>query len=219
MEGDILNEQQLTVESIPTETAVLITQEVQKDVAGEEDEGTREFYGELMQDQRESEFLFLDWYKQQFAPQKLLYMGSGHDTIPKHVFGKVRVIHLSMEDYLTVENTDTKDKRYFPELGSGIKVIGNATEASFKDSSIDTVFLQDMSPDSMNSLGEEITRMLKDEGQVILSRMMLTSDKFEDQVSFLKESDKYKQVNIPQNLQSRGISESEFYVFGKKKVE
>lgn len=219
MEGDISDEQQLAAESIPAKTAELITQEVKKDIAGEEDEQTREFYDELMKDQRESEFLLPTWYKEKVDPQRVIYMGSGHDVIPKHVFGEDKIVHLSMEDYLIDEETGVKDKRYFPELGSGIKAIGDATEASFKNGSFDAVFIQDMTPDNIDSFGEEITRLLKDGGGVILSKTMLTSDKFEGQVSFLKESDNYKQVVVPQNLQSRGMSDNEFFVFRKEKAE
>ena len=207
------------LEKITPEVEKLILSEMEKDIAGVEDEATKEFYRELVHDFRESEYLFLRWMGDKFKPAKVLYMASGHDIVPKTVLGEEHVVHMSMENYLSVagESGETyRDKKYYPGLGGGRKVIGNVTHTPFADSSFQAVLLQDLPIPEIEGLRQQAKRVVESGGVIVLSRSLQTVESEEIQLSQLDKDPELERLEIPQELQERGVSESKFFVYRKK---
>lgn len=112
-----------------------IEEEVAKNVLPlrEDDPWTANFVEEYDRDYKEAQYLLLDWLKNSFPTEKVLYAGSGFDILPKFVLGEEKVFHTSLEGY----NTD--EINYFSELGDGIKVVADNVELPFLQSNFNMV--------------------------------------------------------------------------------
>lgn len=133
-------------------------------------------------------YAFLHWVKKTIDPQKIYYPGSGWDKIPKIVFGKNKIFHLSLE-----ENKDVGG--YFPRLGNSIKIQGNFLESPFRDETFDLIIIHN-SPYEVTVQGlSEFYRVLKTDGLLVLD-----NDGWEERMinHFMQNVNKYfKKINPP----------------------
>mgnify|MGYP001619381502 CR=1 FL=1 len=192
-------------ELIPESVEALIEEEVRKtvDPIRGEDPETAEFNEELLRDYKKFQYLFLDWFNKTEQPGKVLYAGSGFDTLPKVVFGEDKVVHTSLEQY----RGDTEN--YFPQLGNGLKVIADNIKLPFHESAFDTVLFFGLSEESVQNRLPESIRTLKVGGFVVCDSTMLNET---DISPFLPD---FEKIEVPEQLQSEGISEAKFQVFKK----
>jgi len=203
-------------ETIPKEISAVIEEETGKDIAfllqglEEEDTETAEFYKDLLTDIRGNEYLFLNWLNQQNPPQKVLYMGSGFDVLPKKVFGEEKVTHVSMEDYRVIEGIT--DEKYFPKLGTGEKAVADASAPPFPNDHFDLIFLQDidLSSKEIGAWKGGAKRILKNGGMLAISKNMLSPDSSNEMISSLSGINGMTKTEVPVNLQGRGEAVSEF---------
>lgn len=205
-------------EDIPLEVLQIIEQEVYKDIAPilEEDLETAEILRVYMKDYRTSMYLFLRWFDRKINPQRILYPASGHDIIPKITFGQDRVVHTSLEGH------KIPDKPYFLELGEGNKIIADNISLPFGNSTFQAVVLVNP-PEDIKIHLQEFDRVLEYVGALIIARMtheLIHKDELDITngiVQYYEQSRRFKRVSIPDQLQKRGESETEFIVFRKNK--
>lgn len=213
------------IEAIPEAIQRVIGREVELDIAGEDEPEGREYLEQVMGDYRISSYHFLKWLKDNFDPNLVLYAGSGQDVLPKEVLGQDRVVHTSLENYPAKDYKP--ETQSFPALGEGKKVITDNRQLPFSDSRFDSALLLDMDIETIPQQIPEIIRVLQSRGTLTLSRSFLTNERF---ISGVDDEDKAREkweeiigkihqqcedVVVPQELQKRGESESEFFVFRK----
>ena len=171
----------------------------------EEDPLTAEYVEEVERDYKISQYLFLKWIDITFHHEKILYAGSGFDILPKFVFGEEKVFHVSLENY------KEGDDKYFPLLGSGIKIIADNRQLSFDKDSFEMVLFFGLPIQTIKDQLSESVRVLKNSGLVVCDRTIINEDNLSD--LFLD----YEKVDVPEQFQNRGVSEAQFFVFQKPK--
>lgn len=137
---------------------------------------------------------FLNYIKQTFNPELLYYPGSGADKLPKKIFGKHGVIHLSLK-------SDEKHSSYFKGLGDGIKIFGHINESPIADNSVDAIYLNIRpSFDIMVGTIDDFKRVLKEDGIVaICHRNTYNRDKWINFKDYFKDFD---ELPVPVELES-----------------
>lgn len=191
----------------------LIEAEVKKDVASlkEEDPETAELLEVFTRDYKISEYLFLEWFDKFYHPSRILYPGSGFDVIPKCVFGEERVVHTSLEDI--------KDGVYFPQLGSGQKIIAENSFLPFSDQKFSAALIIGLAGIDQNQLGE-VNRVLVSSGLVVIAQPnhelvhIAELDSYNMVAKFWLEAG-FESLEVPDYLQKQGESQTEFLVFRK----
>jgi hypothetical protein len=191
--------------SIPTDILNIIKEGVERSVAPlrEDDPWTAELDSEYELDCKKSQYLFLTWLKNIYPIESALYAGSGDDILPKIVFGEEKVIHVSMENYNGWETI------YFPELGSGMKLVADNIDMPFLNSSFDMVMFFGLFIDSTTEQIIEAARVLRNDGLIICD------DTITRNIDVLEILDGFESVEVPEIFQSQGISETNFAVFRK----
>lgn len=105
---------------------------------------------------------FLEWLAEKLHPEMVYYAGSGSDRMPRLVFGREKVVQVSLEH---THGWHTED---FPDLGSGMKIQADFRSSPFAENAFDMVYIHDSPPEeTIQSLGELI-RVLKPGGQLVL---------------------------------------------------
>jgi hypothetical protein len=202
------------IEQIADDDLLLIEREVIRDVEPikEEDPETAEIL-EIYTHFRISMYNFLKWSDNKFRPSRILYPASGHDVIPKLVFGEQRVVHTSVEEYYG-------DQNYFTNLGEGKKVIALNQKLPFKKSSFDIIVIAGL-PENVPEQLTEFSRALSVNGHIIFGRqtheLVHTDESNKDQeiLDYLKNSPTFEESKVPEELQFRGDSQTEFWAFKK----
>lgn len=199
---------------LPEEIIEFIKGETEKDVApdAEDDPDTAEFNREVQQDYRETEYRVLEWLQQAYEPSQILYAASGHDQMPKLVFGEDQVIHTSLEHY---QSAATEPSRYFPSLRGGLKVIADNRLLPFSTDTFTVLLLLGSTMSVVGGSREELLRVVEPNGIILLDRSVLTIEE-EDPISYFTASPDLTQLPVPGFLQSQGWSEAEFFLFQKK---
>lgn len=164
---------------------------------------TAEYVEEVERDYKISQYLFLKWISSTFHQEKILYAGSGFDVLPKFVFGEEKVFHISLEDY------KEGDGKYFPVLGSGLKVIANNQSLPFDKDNFEAVLLFGLPVETIKDQLSETVRVLKNYGLIVCDKTVINEGDLSD--LFLN----YEKIDVPTRFQNRGISETEFSVFLK----
>ncbi len=150
-------------EPLSVEVLNLIEGEVQKNVSTVDDDAeTTEFAQDYERDYKTHLYRFLSWINKTEQPARILYAGSGSDPLPKFVFGEDKVIHTSLEQYNKVE-----DKKYFPELGTGNKVVAE-NQLPFPESSFEVALLLGLPEEIIGDQIPEATRTLKPGGLIVI---------------------------------------------------
>jgi hypothetical protein len=167
-----------------------------------------DFEPAVLTDYRIAQYHFLRWLRHQQDPGLVLYAGSGHDIIPKLVLGRRRIVHTSLEDFYWITQTE-RDRRYFPDLRRGIKVIADNCRLPFRDSSFNTLLLFGQKPEVLIDQREELLRILAPGGLVVGSSDVYTPGNL--QVPFGDLS----QVEVPAVYQHVGTSRAEFFVYAR----
>lgn len=168
-----------------------------------EDPLTAEYIEEVERDYKVSQYLFLKWINNTFHQEKILYAGSGFDVLPKFVFGEEKVFHISLEDY------KEGDCKYFPVLGSGLKVIADNQSLPFDKDNFEMVLLFGLPVETIEDQLSETIRVLKNSGLIVCDKTVINEDDLSG--LFLD----YEKIDVPALFQNRGISETEFFVFRK----
>jgi SAM-dependent methyltransferase len=169
----------------------------------DEDLLTGEFYEEMVRDQKLSQYIFLDWLKNTIPMEKILYAGSGFDILPKYIFGEEKVYHTSLEEY------KEGDCKYFPGLGTGLKVIADNRHLPFEQGHFDMVLFLGLPVEMINDQLSESMRVLKNGGLVVCDTSIFNEDCLSE--LFMN----YIQVEVPKEFQFRGVSETSFSMFCK----
>lgn len=192
-------------EGVSNSALEMIDGEVQKAIVGiiDDDSETAIFLEKVEMDYKVSQLLVLEWLERNTSLEKILYAGSGFDVIPKFVFGEEKVIHTSLEEY------KIGDRKYFPDLGSGNKVITDNEQLPFSNSIFDMVIFFGLPTEIIIDQLSESNRVLKDGGLIICERTIINDG---DPTKMFFD---YERVKVPSRFQNRGISETEFYVFKK----
>jgi hypothetical protein len=190
---------------IPNEIIEMIEAEVERLVSTyrDEDPWTAEQDAEMEIDNKMAEYLLLDWLYKSRNPKSILYAGSGSDFLPKYVFGEDKVVHSSMEDY------DRWGIKYFPELGSGQKVVADNINLPFSEQSFDLVLFFGLCVDSTPWQLEEAERVLKMGGSIVCDQV--TSENI-DLKNIFPDS---LFLEVPDYIQNRGVSETYFTIISK----
>lgn len=202
----------MTVESENGElerVRVLIEKEVAKDVAPivDEDPEMAEWLAEVQRDYRTREYLFLRWIDREFFPKRILYPGSGSDTIPRIAFGQDRVVHTSLESYK--EN----DIDYFPILGMGHKIVADFSALPFGDGTFQLILFANLDRTVTETYLEEILRSMEKNGLLVLITNYLDVD-----TNDLILPEGYERIEIPGEFQKPGEAEVRFTVYRKRQV-
>lgn len=192
-------------ETIPADIFKIIKEEVEKSVLPlrEDDPWTAELDAEYELDCKIAQYIFLSWLKTNISKDKILYAGSGDDVLPKIVFGEDKVVHVSMENYNGWETI------YFPELGSGMKLVADNIDMPFPDSSFDMVMFFGLYTDSTLNQINEAVRVLDHNGLIICDDTITSHI---DLSGYLHE---FEEIEVPEVFQNCGISETNFAVFRK----
>ncbi len=164
---------------------------------------TAEYIEEVERDYKISQYLFLKWISNTFHQGKILYAGSGFDVLPKFVFGEEKVFHISLEDY------KEGDGKYFPVLGSGLKIIANNQSLPFDKDNFEAVLLFGLPMETIKDQLSETIRVLKNYGLIVCDKTVINENNLSG--LFLD----YEKIDVPARFQNRGISETEFFVFLK----
>ncbi len=171
----------------------------------EEDPETAELDEEIVRDYKESQYLFLQWLKEVYRPERILYAGSGDDGFPKQIFGQEKVFHTSLEEY---EPDRTK---YFPRLGNGIKIVADNSRLPFPEKNFDLIITFCLFTETTAEQLKDMVRVLKTGGLVVCDNVVSQNIDLSQVFADLKE------MAVPDNFQQRGISETSFSVFKKVK--
>jgi SAM-dependent methyltransferase len=171
-----------------------------------EDPETAELVEELVRDYKESQYLFLQWLKETYQPEKILYAGSGNDGFPKYIFGRERVFHTSLEEY------ETDKTRYFPSLGEGIKVVADNVHLPFPEESFDMVITFCLFTETTAEQIKDLVRVLKAGGLIVCDNVVSQN------IDLGQVSADLREMPVPSNFQQRGISETSFAVYKKSKI-
>ena len=215
---------------VPPEIKKYIEREVEKDIepiaealADQPEETvslTIDFYKEVSLDERESTYRFYSWVKETYKPGKILYPASGEDIMPKLAFGKDKVTHTSLEEHIAVETAE--QEKYFEELDEGRKVIADNIELPFAKASFQVVILTGSAYEDVGLTAEEIARVLDNEGLIILNQSQHTTDtkgesqeKQDKRISEFKNLNSLRSIAVPEEFQSSGASEIEFFLLQK----
>lgn len=178
---------------------------------GAEDEETVKFYREIVVDQMEKEYQFLRWCEDSYRPNKLLYLGCGLDRVPECVWDRGKIIYVSMEDYLLTE-LGTKQRKYFSDLEEGLRVIANGQYCPLANEAVDAVFIQSLPKEVVLTFREEILRVLKEKGKLLLSESVFDGG---GDIKEVLVEDEYREIEIPKNINTTSVSESKFFVLEK----
>lgn len=228
---------------IPPHIQEIIDSETQKDIAPilEADPESAGIGREIFTDYRESTYHFLMWLDKQLSLRSVLYPLSGHDVMPKAILGDDRVIHTSPEtpppqSYSLVRSASkimqyikypsligrkyaddprlyrgTHDNyQFFPGLGSGLKVIAS-TDLPFKDGSMDATLLFNAA--SVRNGSREYARVTRPGGVVVVRHFSMDEDSFGDNLRMVSRLPSLVPMDIPEDLQLQGSSETQFYLF------
>ncbi|RJQ25864.1 hypothetical protein C4577_04580 [Candidatus Parcubacteria bacterium] len=189
----------------------LILQEVKKDILPvlQKDLETAEFLKGAIIDYKLSLYFFLKWIKVNFKPQNILYPASGFDRIPKIVFGKNNVIHTSIEDL------QDGGKKYFNQLGDGIKIVADNHNLPFESEIFDLVLLLDSTFEAIGECRDEIIRVATKGGIIILTRNIFQEDNVKDRISHYQQSKLLKILHPSLENYKKKKSNVEFFVFQK----
>jgi len=106
---------------------------------------------------------FLEWVRDTYEPSLLLYAGSGFDTVPRDIFGKQVVVHLSKE-----EGDRPLNEGYFLRLGHGMKIGADFLWTPLKDGSVDAVYVHESPAWVTTEAIGEFSRVLRQDGILIL---------------------------------------------------
>lgn len=201
MEFELLESSQF----IPSDILEIIVSEVSKATLPlqEEDPWTAELDEEYELDYKKAQFLLLDWLKRNFATDNILYAGSGSDILPKIVLGEDVVIHTSMEDY------EADKTKYFPELGSGQKVVADNVHLPFQNTSFDMVLFFGLFTGSTEEQLLESKRLIREGG------LFVCDDTISENIDLDEIFADFKKISIPCYIQKRGVSETSFTVYKK----
>ena len=194
-------------ETTMEEALLLIEEEVINDIAPiiEEDPGTAEYLAEFQRNYRTQEYKFLLWLDREYSPKRVLYPGSGSDIIPMIAFGRKRVVHTSLDDYL--EN----DSIYLPLLGEAEKAIADNIKLPFQDVSFQVIFLSAYPVNLIERQMDELLRVLDNDGLLVLTNSTLIDERVN--LDILKH--KADRLEVPEEYQKQGEAELEFIVFRK----
>jgi len=198
---DFSNDEELIPESIQG----FIKEEVRRtiDPILFEDPETAEFNEELLGDYKKYQYLFLSWFNITMQSGKVLYAGSGFDSLPKLIFGEDKIVHTSLEQY----RGDTEN--YFTQLGDGLKVVADNIKLPFQGRAFDTVLFFGLSQDSVQEQLPESIRTLKVGGYVVCDSTILNET---DLSPYLTD---FEKIEVPVRFQSEGMSEAKFFVYKK----
>lgn len=190
---------------LPNEIIDLIETEIMKIVQPvyEVDPLTGELNEEFERDYKVAQYIFLDWLKNTYPANKVLYAGSGSDFLPKTVFGTEKVFHTSMEEY------KYDDDKYFPDLGEGIKVVADNNLLPFPDSSFDAVLFFGLSTESTKTQMIEAGRVLAEGG------LIACDSNVSENIDFKQIFPNYEIIDVPCEFQCRGITDTCFFVIRK----
>lgn len=203
------------LEVISLEDLEIIEDEIQKDTAPiqAEDPETAELLEEMIRDHRISTYLFLSWLDKEYFPQRVLYPSSGHDMVPKLVFGENRVVHTSLEGYL--------NERYFPQLGTGQKADADNLFLPFTNEAFPAITLISLPHQNLSQQLPEIDRVLTRGGVVALVQInheLVNQPELDDSqviTEYFDQSRQFEKIEVPEYLQKQGESQTNFLVFRK----
>lgn len=215
---------------VPPDIMKELESEIEKDIkpitdalAGEPEEvinQTIDLYREVMLDDRESTYRFYSWVRDTYKPRRILYPAAGADVMPKLAFGEEKVTHTSLEEHIAVETAE--QEKYFEELGEGRKVIADNIELPFAKASFQAVILTGSAYEDVGLTPEEIARVLDNEGIIILNQSQHTTDtkggsqgKQDRRMSEFGKLDSLRSIAVPEEFQSSGASEIEFFLLQK----
>ncbi len=190
---------------IETNILALIEEEVAKDVLPiqEKDPETMELLETTMRDYRMSQYLFLQWLTHVRFFHKVLYAGSGFDVIPKLAFGEDRVVHTSLEDH------KVDDVRYFPSLGSGMKVLADNGALPFAATVFDAILIFCLPADDVRVQKTELVRVLKNNGLIVSLDSVFNDSESKDIFG------DFTPLPVPAQFQNRGEAKMRFSLFAK----
>lgn len=142
----------------------------------EMDEDTAVAQSQLIRDLRTGEYQVLTWIEQNLNPETVLYPWSSSDIIPREVFSENKVIHLSLEGYGKDAEGNNGNEKPFERMGSGIRVIADTENIPLDNESVDLVVALEGSliedPEHIN----ELRRVLKNGGRVLVARDFMFYD-------------------------------------------
>jgi SAM-dependent methyltransferase len=190
---------------VPVEALKIIEKSIAMDLSfySEEDIWTAEQDEETELLYKKAQYLLLDWLKRTRVTDTVLYAGSGSDLLPKYVFGEEKVAHTSMEGY------GSDNKKYFPELGSGVKVVADNVALPFPGLRFDMVLFFGLSTGTTKDQLREASRVLRNGGLVVCDNIVSCD------INLEKIFPGFETIEVPKYIQNNEESELNFFVLRK----
>jgi hypothetical protein len=135
---------------------------------------------------------FYRYIKKHFKPSLVYYPGSGFDKVPKSVFGKYHVIHLTLLEHQSNAN-------HLERLGDGIEILGDINNSPIADNSVDMILIHGAANKKML---EDFDRVLKPKGIVTIDNSGWTYHVRSRWNELYKLFKNYKPLDLPKGFEA-----------------